>query len=120
MALTITNHLILSADTSHTAELGDGGCTVAWLPGRMLTEGQTAAMEIAEAASQIPADCDPEVYAEGFRSRVDAWAWPARPYRTRRHYAGIPGARGRVMAWPAAGYGVVTAGGLGGGEGEQA
>ena len=26
------------------------------------------------AASQIPADCDPEVYGEGFWSRVDAWA----------------------------------------------
>jgi len=37
-------------------------------PGRVLTEGQAAAMEIAEAASQIPADCDPEVYDEGFWS----------------------------------------------------
>ena len=44
----------------------------------------------------------------------------ARPYRTRRRYAGIRGARGRVMAWPAAGYGVAAAGGLGGGEDEQA
>ena len=44
----------------------------------------------------------------------------ARPYRTRRHYAGLRGARGRVMAWPAAGYGVVAAGGLGGEEDEQA
>jgi hypothetical protein len=26
------------------------------------------------AASQIPADCNPEVYDEGFWSRVDAWA----------------------------------------------
>ena len=31
-----------------------------------------------------------------------------------------PGCRGRVMAWPAAGYGVAAAGGLGGGEDEQA
>jgi hypothetical protein len=30
------------------------------------------------------------------------------------------GAGGRVMAWPAAGYGVAAAGGLGGGEDEQA
>jgi hypothetical protein len=43
-------------------------------PGRVLTEGQAAAMEIAEAASQIPADCDPEVYDEGFWSPVDARA----------------------------------------------
>ena len=26
------------------------------------------------AASQIPADCNPEVYDEGFWSRVDPWA----------------------------------------------
>ena len=26
------------------------------------------------AASQIPADCNPEVHDEGFWSRVDAWA----------------------------------------------
>ena len=113
MVLTITNHLIRSADTPHTADLGDGGGTVTWLPGRVLTEGQAAAIEIAESASQIPADCNPEVYDEGFWSRVDAWARPARPYRTRRHYAGIRGARGRVMAWPAPGCGVVAAGGLG-------
>ena len=74
MALTITNHLIRSADTPHTAELGDGGRAVTSLPGRVLTEGQAAAMEIAEAASQIPADCDPKVYDGGFWSRVDASA----------------------------------------------
>ena len=44
----------------------------------------------------------------------------ARPYRTRRHCAGIRGARHRVMAWPAAGYGVVAASGLRGEEDEQA
>ena len=27
-----------------------------------------------DAASQIPADCNPEVYDEGFWSRVDVWA----------------------------------------------
>jgi hypothetical protein len=26
------------------------------------------------AANQIPADCNPEVYDEGFWSRVNAWA----------------------------------------------
>ena len=98
MALTITNHLIRSADTPLAAEFGDGGWTVTWLSGRVLTEGQAAAMEIAEAASQVPAGHGPEVCDEGFWSCVDAWAWPARLYRTRRHYAGIRGARGRVMA----------------------
>jgi hypothetical protein len=28
---------------------------------------------VEDAASQIPADCNPEVYDEGFWSRVDAW-----------------------------------------------
>ena len=74
MALTTTNHLIRSADAPHTAGLGDGGWTVPWLPGRVLTEGQAAAIETAEAASQIPADCNPEAYNEGFWPRVDAWA----------------------------------------------
>ena len=74
MALTITNHLIRSADALHTAGFGDGGGIVTWLPGRVLTWGRAAAMETAGAASQIPADCNPEVYDEGFWSRVDAWA----------------------------------------------
>jgi hypothetical protein len=39
---------------------------------------------------------------------------------TRWHCAGIRGARGRVMAWPAAGDGVLAAGGLRGEEDEQA
>ena len=73
MALTITDHPIRSADAPHTAGLGDGGGTVTWLPGRVLTGGR-AAIETAEAACQIPADCNPEVYDEGFRSRADAWA----------------------------------------------
>ena len=101
------------------AECGDGGWSVTWLPGRVLTEGQAAAIETAEAASQIPADCNPEVYDEGFWSRGDAWAGQL-GLRTRRHYAGIRGARHRVMAWPAAGYGVVAAGGRRGEEDEQA
>jgi hypothetical protein len=37
-----------------------------------------------------------------------------------RRYAGIRGARHRVRAWPAAGYGVFAAGGLRGEEDEQA
>ena len=74
MAPTITNHLIRSADTAHTAGFGDGGGIVIWLPGGVLTEGRAAAREAAGAASQIPADCNPEVYNEGFWSRLDAWA----------------------------------------------
>ena len=112
MAVTITNDLVRCADAAHTAGFGDGGGIVIWLPGRVLSAGRAAAMEAAGAASQIPADCNPEVYDEGCWSRVDAWAGQARPYRTRRHCAGIRGARGRVMAWPAAGYGVLAAGGL--------
>ncbi len=73
MALTITNHLVRSADAPHTAGFGDGGGIVIRLPGRVLTGGRAAAIEAAGAASQIPADCNPEVYDEGFWSRVDAW-----------------------------------------------
>jgi hypothetical protein len=100
MALTITNHLIRNADTPHTAGLGDGGWTVTWLPGRGLTKGQAAAIETAGAASQIPADCNPQVHGEGFWSRVNAWAGQ---FGLTGH-AGIVqasrGARGRVMAGP--------------------
>jgi hypothetical protein len=44
------------------------------LPGRVPTGGRAAAIEAAGAASQIPADRNPEVYDEGFWSRVNAWA----------------------------------------------
>jgi len=74
MGLTITDHLIRSADAPHTAGAGDGGGTVKWLPGRVLIEGRAAVIKTAEAASQIPADWAPEVCGEGFSSRVDAWA----------------------------------------------
>jgi hypothetical protein len=120
MALTITNHLIRGADAPHIAGFGNGAGTVIWLPGRVLTEGRAAATKTAGAAGQIPADCNPEVYDEGFWSRVDAWAGqfgltgPAGIV----HASGMPG--GRVMAWSAAGYGVVAAGGRRGEEDEQA
>ncbi|SRR6266566_1335150 len=106
MALTIINHLVRSADAPHTAGFGDGEGIVIRLPGGVLTGGRAAAIDAAGAASQIPADCNLEVYDERFWSRVDALGWPVRPSRTRWHCAGIRGARGRVMAWPAAGYGV--------------
>ncbi len=74
MAVTITNHLVRGADAPHTAGFGDGGGIVIRLPGRVLTAGRAAAIEAAGAASQIPAGCHPEVYDEGFWSRVDARA----------------------------------------------
>ena len=90
------------------------------LPGRVLTGGRATAIQAAGAASQIPADCNPEVYDEGFWSRVNAWAGqfgltgPAGMVQA----SGVSGAR--AMAWPAAGYGVLAAGGLRGEEDEQA
>ncbi len=45
MGLTITIHLIRCADAPHTAGLGDGGETVTWLPGRVLTAGRAATVE---------------------------------------------------------------------------
>jgi hypothetical protein len=44
------------------------------LPGRVLTGGRAAAIEAAGAASQIPADGNPQVYDEGSWSRVNACA----------------------------------------------
>ena len=71
------------------------------------------------AARQIPADPNPEVYDEGFWSRVNAWADQlglTDPSALCRH----PRCPGRVMARPAAGYGVLAAGDLRGEEDEQA
>ncbi len=72
MAVTMTNDLIRSADTPPTAGLGGGGWIVTWPPGRVLTEGQAVAMEIAGVACQIPAGGGPGVHDEGFWSRADA------------------------------------------------
>jgi hypothetical protein len=68
--LMITHRAIRSAVTSHAAErTGDGGedgWRVSWLAGRVLSAGQAeAAMLIAEAACDVDADCDPELYDEG-------------------------------------------------------
>ena len=120
MGLTITIHLIRCADASRTAGLGDGGGTVTWLPGRVVTAGRAAAVKTAEAASQIPADCSPEVSGEGVLVPCGRLGRPARPYGPAGivHASGMPG--GRVMAWPAAGYGVLAAAGRRGEEDEQA
>ena len=120
MALTITNHLVRCADAPHTAGFGDGGRRVIRLPGHVLTGSRAAAIEAAGAASQIPADRNPEVCDEGVLVPRGRLGRPTRPYRTRWHCAGIRGARGRVMAWPAVGYGVLAAGDLRGEEDEQA
>ncbi len=76
MALTITDRMIRSTGTPHTARLSeDCSWRVSWLPFRVLTFKQAvAAMELADEAGAIPADCDPEIYDEAFWSRVDAWA----------------------------------------------
>jgi len=49
---------------------------------------------VEDAASQIPADCNPEVYDEGSWSRVDVWAGQFGLTRTRWHCAGIRGRSG--------------------------
>lgn len=65
MALTITDRVMRSTQTSHTASCAPGSDRwgVTWLPGRVLSRDQAvAAMRIAEEARQMPSDCDPEVY----------------------------------------------------------
>jgi hypothetical protein len=74
--LTITDRAIRPTVTPHAAERTGEGCwRVSWLAGRNLNAGQArAAMLIAEAACDLDADCDPELYDQGFWSRLDAWA----------------------------------------------
>jgi hypothetical protein len=76
MALTITSRVMRGTDTPHTAKLtGSGHWRASWLPDRDLPQAQAeAAMEIAEAAGRMPADCDPEAYDDTFWARVDALA----------------------------------------------
>jgi hypothetical protein len=80
MALTITNHLIRSADTAYTDELGDGGGSVAWLPGRVLTQGRAVAIETAGGGQPDPGRWRPG----GVRRRVlvprGRLGRPVRPY----------------------------------------
>jgi len=65
-----------SPHTGHTASCDKSGWWhVSWLGGQPLSHSQAkAAMRIAEEVSQIPADCDPEVYDDQFWARVGAWA----------------------------------------------
>ena len=77
MALTITDRIVRSADTAHTARRCDDGWAVTWLPGRNLTRTQAvAAMEIAEAVGQIAADAGPGAYDRWFWAYVDGSAAP--------------------------------------------
>ena len=56
MNRTVTDKLICSTDTPHTAERSGSGWTVTWLPGRVLASSQAeAAMNIAEELGTIPA-----------------------------------------------------------------
>ena len=86
MALTITNHLVRSADAPYTAGFGDGAGIVIWLPGGVFTGGRAAAREGAGAASQSPGRLQPG----GVRRRVlvpcGRLGRAVRPYRTRRHW----------------------------------
>jgi hypothetical protein len=120
MALTITNHLVRSADAPHTAGFGDGAGIVIRLPGGVLTGGPGRRHRGRRGGQPDPGRLQPG----GVRRRVlvplGRLRRPVRPYQTRWHCAGIRGARARVMAWPAAGYGVLAAGDLRGEEDEQA
>jgi hypothetical protein len=88
MALAITDHLVRGADAPHTAGLGGGG-TVTWLAGRVPVEGRAAAIKDRRDGRPDPGRLQPG----GVRRRVlvprGRLGRPARPYRTRRHCAGI-------------------------------
>jgi hypothetical protein len=79
MTLTITDRLICSDLTHHTAKLvGQGdeaGWRVSWLPHQPLTLSQAeAAVNIAEAFERTPSDRGLEVWNDGFWPRVERWA----------------------------------------------
>lgn len=79
MALTITDKLVRSTDTRHTAglvhfEAGDAW-RVTWLPHRLMDkDAAAAAMMIAEEVGRIPADAGPEAYDSRFWQHIDGWA----------------------------------------------
>ncbi len=76
MALTITEDVMRSPETAHTAKhAGEGYWLVSWLPGRTFTQSQaTTAMMIAQWVGRIPAGAAPEAYGDAFWRRVDGWA----------------------------------------------
>ena len=97
MTLAITDRIIRSLDTRHTASCRPGAAEwqVTWLPGRILTQDQAAAaMELAEASGQMPADCGHRALR---RPMVVARGCPggrARHVRPRRGEPRIRGTRG--------------------------
>ena len=82
MTLTITDRMMRSAYTRHTATAGPVPVpgeptlwTVTWLPGRNLTHDQAqAAMGIAEAVGRIPADAGPEAWTASLWEHLDSSA----------------------------------------------
>ena len=84
MTLTITDRMMRSAYTRHTATArpvpvpvqGEPTLwTVTWLPGRNLTHDQAqAAMGIAEAVGRIPADAGSEAWTARLWEHLDSWA----------------------------------------------
>jgi len=80
MTLTITDRMIRSAYTRHTATAwpvsGEPTLwTVSWLPGRNLTRDQAqSAMGIAEAVGRIPADAGPEAWTASLWEHLDSQA----------------------------------------------
>jgi hypothetical protein len=80
MTLTITDRVMRSPDTGHTAKawpVPDEPTlwSVTWLPGRALTQDQAeAAMSIAVDVGRMPADAGPEAYSPAFWARMDTWA----------------------------------------------
>lgn len=77
MALTITDQVMRSPDTAHTARnRGDGTWEVSWLPKRTQLDRNQAltAMTIAEEVGRIPADAGPEAYSGKFWALIDSLA----------------------------------------------
>jgi hypothetical protein len=80
MTLTITDRMIRSAHTRHTATAwpvpGEPArWTVTWLPGRNLTRDQAqAAMNIAEAVGQVPIGAGSEAWTPSLWEHLDSWA----------------------------------------------
>jgi hypothetical protein len=71
MPVQITNEKMTSDSTPHTAQATDGGWSVTWLPGRVLTRNEAiTAMTIAES---IDAALDP-YGAERIWPHVEGWA----------------------------------------------
>jgi len=70
MGLTITDQIMRSADTRHTARPAAGGWEVTWLPGRTLTRSQAvSAMQIAAKAGRGIDLSDDPVWPH-----LDGWA----------------------------------------------